>query len=285
MNRKGIVSKILFDCVEIIQYIFPILHAEIGLGNYLLNHLYTWVDYRIEKVTEEEMEKRKLFRTIIEEMELKEGELMEFLSGGGRLLIELKTERAELKELKQFRDEDDQFMHTTQERKEFDVRIKELNVEIKDLQEEKDRLNSLFQVKKIVYEVAKKELDEYKKKRGKKGEIRVKLETILAQYGISRPEYHGGDLTGVKVKVLLQNIDKIFEEFKTEIMSIDDRAADDNEVTTQIEMYTHLGFILDGIFSMARTKCGDLTNDMIDLIRRMNKAVLHFLYGDAYKCQ
>ena len=40
-------------------------------------------------------------------------------------------------------------------------------------------------------------------------------------------------------------------------------------------MYTHdLGFILDGIFSMGRTKCGELTDYIVYLTRRMIKATL-----------
>jgi hypothetical protein len=275
MNRKGIVMVELFDCVDVFEYIYPILHSEIGLGNYILNAFLTWVDYRIEMVTEEEMEKRKKFRTLIEEMEEKEEELNEYINGEGRVLVDLKIERAELKELKQSRDENGRYVHTAQQRKEIEEVIKQKNQEIKQLQEEKDRFDSALKVKKIVYQVGKAELDGYKKKRGKKGEVRVKLETQLLEYGISRPEYHGGDLTGVKVKVLLQNIDKIFLDFKTLIIGVDGRGADDDEVNSIIEMYTHLGFILDGIFSMGRTKCGELTDEIVDTTRRMIKAVLH----------
>ena len=142
------------------------------------------------------------------------------------------------------------------------------------MQEEKDRFDSALQVKKIVYQVAKAELDKYKTKRGKKGEVRVKLEIHLPEYGIDRPEYHGGDLTGVNVKVLLQNIDKIFLDFKSIIMDIEDRAAADDEVNSIIDMYTHLGFILDGIFSIERTKCGELSDDKVTLTKRMIKAAL-----------
>jgi hypothetical protein len=59
MNRKGIVMVELFDCVDVFEYIYPILHSEIGLGNYILNSFLTWVDYRIEMVSEEEMEEKE----------------------------------------------------------------------------------------------------------------------------------------------------------------------------------------------------------------------------------
>jgi hypothetical protein len=35
-NRQGCVEIELFDEIEVSQFIFPVLHAEIGLGNYLL---------------------------------------------------------------------------------------------------------------------------------------------------------------------------------------------------------------------------------------------------------
>ena len=101
------------------------------------------------------------------------------------------------------------------------------------------------------------------------------LETQLLKYGISRPEYHGGDLTGVKVKVLLQNIDHIFGDFRATLLGIDDRAADDNEIELILQMYSHLGFLLDGIFSLGRIKCGKLNDEQVSLTRRMVKATLH----------
>ena len=35
-NREGCVDIELFDCVDISQYIVPIFHCEIGLGNYMI---------------------------------------------------------------------------------------------------------------------------------------------------------------------------------------------------------------------------------------------------------
>ena len=51
MNRKGVVDVILFESVSIRLYIYPILHSEIGLGNFVLNSFFLWVNYRIENVT------------------------------------------------------------------------------------------------------------------------------------------------------------------------------------------------------------------------------------------
>jgi hypothetical protein len=68
-NRKGCVDIGLFDEVEVNQYIFPVLHAEIGLGNFLLKLFFEWVDFKIEEVSEEEREKNNHFEVIVSEME------------------------------------------------------------------------------------------------------------------------------------------------------------------------------------------------------------------------
>ena len=57
-NRKGITQIELLDCVDIMCYIYPILHSEIGLGNYLLNSFFDWLDFRIEEVPQKEKELR-----------------------------------------------------------------------------------------------------------------------------------------------------------------------------------------------------------------------------------
>ena len=98
-NRKGVVDVELLPTVEIQQYIYPILHAEIGLGNYILNSFFVWVDYRIENVTEEEMDKKRLMRGILEELETLEGQMRDFDKGE---LTDLKIERVNLKEVKGF---------------------------------------------------------------------------------------------------------------------------------------------------------------------------------------
>ena len=131
-----------------------------------------------------------------------------------------------------------------------------------------------MKLKKQVYMAAKTDLDKYRANRGKKGEVRINLENKLHEYGIRRPTYHGGDLTGVKIKQLLQSIDIIFEDFRQIIIVEEDRLADDDEVHKMTSMYSTLGFLFDGIFSLGRTKCGELSADVISLTRRMVNAFL-----------
>ena len=103
MNRKGVVGVELLDAIDVNQYIYPILHSEIGLGNYILNSFFEWVDYRIENATEDEINKKRLMIGIIGDMEIMKEQMTDFDNDE---LLDLKIERKHLKEVKSFRNED-----------------------------------------------------------------------------------------------------------------------------------------------------------------------------------
>ena len=274
-NRKGVRDIVLMDSIDIHQYVFPILHAEIGLGNYLLNQVMDWIDYRIENVPDEELEKRENYASLLIGLEEKQNEMEEFNRNEGSDLVDKKIERSELIELRSFRDEEGNYLHSPAEKRMISEMIHDLGVNIKQLQLEVKRRKAVIKLKRECLNKEAKELASLRKKRGKKGEIRIELEKVLKKHGIERPPYHGGDLTGVKVQVLFQNVDVIFGEFQEKVMAIQDRRADDDEVRQMFEMYIKLGFILDGIFSLARTKTGYLEQEDIDLQKRFVRSCIH----------
>ena len=47
---KGSVKTILFDSVPIENYIFSLLHAEIGVGNKIVYTYFDWINERIEPI-------------------------------------------------------------------------------------------------------------------------------------------------------------------------------------------------------------------------------------------
>ena len=108
---------------------------------------------------------------------------------------------------------------------------------------------------------------------------RQKMELKLQEYGIDRPTYHGGDLTGVKVKVLFQNVDVIMAEFKLICDECEEKGATDEEVDEMVGRYSHLGSLLDGVFSIARMPCGTVTLEDERLLERMIKAVMQMWRG------
>jgi hypothetical protein len=51
----------VWDFVQPENYIFPELHAEIGLLNNVLGNIYTFIDDQLEAVTQEELKSRNSF--------------------------------------------------------------------------------------------------------------------------------------------------------------------------------------------------------------------------------
>ena len=55
-EKKGCVLPMLFDSIPIENYIFSLLHVEIGVGNKILESFYNWITKYIEPLSKEEIE-------------------------------------------------------------------------------------------------------------------------------------------------------------------------------------------------------------------------------------
>ena len=54
-EKKGINQPLLFDAVPIENYIFSLLHTEIGVGNKIVENYFKWITERMRKMSEEEV--------------------------------------------------------------------------------------------------------------------------------------------------------------------------------------------------------------------------------------
>ena len=54
-EKKGINQPLLFDAVAIENYFFSLLHAEIGVGNKIIENYFLWITEIMEKMIEEEV--------------------------------------------------------------------------------------------------------------------------------------------------------------------------------------------------------------------------------------
>ena len=54
-KNKGINQPLLLYSVPIENYIFSLLHAEIGVGNKIVENYFLWITERMEKMSEEEV--------------------------------------------------------------------------------------------------------------------------------------------------------------------------------------------------------------------------------------
>ena len=53
--KKCSVKTLLFDSVPIKNYIFSLLHAEIGVGNKIIYTYFDWINERVEYITDDEL--------------------------------------------------------------------------------------------------------------------------------------------------------------------------------------------------------------------------------------
>lgn len=89
--------------------------------------------------------------------------------------------------------------------------------ECKDTVEEltKERSEMTAEVKKLLDAVSKKKkhLAKFRTdRRSEKESLYCKIDMILGEYDILRAEYHGGDLTGGHVKILMKKASQIMEQ-------------------------------------------------------------------------
>ena len=54
-EKKGINQPLLFDAVPIENYILSLLHAEIGVGDKIIENYFLWVTEKMEKMSKEEV--------------------------------------------------------------------------------------------------------------------------------------------------------------------------------------------------------------------------------------
>ena len=95
--------------------------------------------------------------------------------------------------------------------------------------------------------------------------IRDKLEAILLSFDIVRAAYHGGDLTGGDIIEFFNNVVEIFEQFHEVIKNSDkpDRC-DNDKIEHRCKKTKELCSLLDYMFSLARTECGKINDEIIE---------------------
>jgi hypothetical protein len=55
-NGKGCTDKPLFNAIPICNFVIPILHIIIGIGNSLVDCIFEWIEERIEKLTPDQIQ-------------------------------------------------------------------------------------------------------------------------------------------------------------------------------------------------------------------------------------
>jgi len=69
-EKKGIIGEVIWDFIEISNYIFPHLHFEIGVVNMVLENVYSFIEEQVEVISPEEKVARN--NIIISEISLEQ---------------------------------------------------------------------------------------------------------------------------------------------------------------------------------------------------------------------
>jgi hypothetical protein len=56
---KGMVEYMIWDAIEPGNFLFSVLHVQIGLVDNIITWMHSWIDERVENISEEEVDSRE----------------------------------------------------------------------------------------------------------------------------------------------------------------------------------------------------------------------------------
>ena len=269
---KGCTDAPLLDAVPIEDYIIPILHILIGMGNRLIGSIFEWIKARVEKRSPQQIAITNLVYGAQLNYNRASEDFNAWIERDGILLTEKQIEKKRLKDELSERDDNGIFIiHERIRRREMNDQIKVLLQEIKALQLEKkqvtdtrmecskqltiikaDAKKSMAALGKITYPVC--------------DEIEDKI--LKVKHGITKSHYHGGEYNGKGMLKLMTNSDTLMKDFcnyKIEKIPENERASN-TEVQEITSKYSKILLVFDKIFSTARSSTGSLSDDDIALL-------------------
>jgi hypothetical protein len=132
---RGCTKVPLFDSVPIENYIVPVLHILIGVGNSLVNAVFEFVDERIERLPEQLVVARNNINTAEINLDDAEADYNDWLQNDGITLSECMLERSHIIRQMKDRNEDGSLViKPGDEKRRLNARKSELNATMKRLQ-------------------------------------------------------------------------------------------------------------------------------------------------------
>lgn len=206
VRMKGIKTYPL-TTIPFSRFIFSGLHAGIGIGNRLIQHLEAFIDIEIEEQSHEEFQLRRTLKS--EEIEIKElrekKDAWNESSLGSRLLTskqnKLKKTSLELKNVGL-----DAATKGNKEREE-----QALTKEISELVNTRDDFKNQIQILGNSIRDMKKKLEPFTKNRKIAEEsVYTAVDRIFQKYGANRAHYFGRAFEGVDIRKIMASSDDLF---------------------------------------------------------------------------
>jgi hypothetical protein len=277
--RKGITEDPLFDSVELTNYILSLLHIESGVGNQLLKMLLDWIDMRLENIGEDELDIRDEYYEALMEYEIHDDRWTEWKNLKETELATLQLERKTLNDWADARQDNSRsFVLSVAERNDIKAQSKEMAAHISVLVSQQSELQAARKVHGQLLQARKKKLAT-KRKDWTKSDMPIHnaFETFLRKYGVDRAAHQGGDLTGVSIGIMFNRSELIFEDFQKYLYDKNtacDREWDNDEIADVLKRFKELFVLCDYLFSLARTKTGDVTEAIMANASTCIKAVM-----------
>jgi len=267
-NKKGVVEVPLIDTIPIDHTIFSLLHAEIGVGNKILDSFLEWVDYEVENLSEEEITARNDHLKAIDDHKDKVETHTQWLNVNSTDLADLRSERMEINVWMKEKG------LTVDEKKSGLMESKRLSSSINMLVKGRNEIEAVVTTYNKVVQKLKKIADSLKSKRGPNSPVRLDLENCLVEFLIIRAKYHGGNLEGKTVSKFFQDAIEIFETMKPYLVLSPNKACDESEIDDMIKRYVEICTLFDGLFSVARTKSGEADDTICDKAQKYVSAIM-----------
>jgi hypothetical protein len=250
--------------VPIENYIVPVLHILIGVGNALVNAVFEFVDERIERLPEQLIVARNNINTAEINLDDAEVDYNDWLQNDGITLSECMIEKSNIIQQLKGRNEDGSLViRAGDEKRHLNARKTELNGTIKRLQAcKKEKLQRVEGLKRILRAMndARREVEKDLGKISRPIWEQIE-EGCFVKLGIERPYYHGGKYNGKATIKLLSDAQKVIDAVKDFILTKVPEATrcSDDEVIKQMNVFVDFFTVFDSIFSNSRTPVGHLS--------------------------
>jgi hypothetical protein len=262
----------IWSFIPVNKMLSPLLHYLIGLGNDLVENFFTWLDIRVEKLTPEEIQARNMYLLAAIAVDAAEEELEEKKHDLTQVVQVRIGINASLKRRRDLTPE----------------QLAELNTQKRDISEQevaaregKNTAESKVKVAKSAKEQSKKVEAALRKSIGKKDKtVRAWIEhEIFVLFKVSFSKYHGGDMEGPSIRIIMQRGPEIFGEIASYLktvrivegegglMEVEEEQAvlpiTEEEIDETCENHGRMGLLLDSVLSKLNSRRGSVTPALI----------------------
>lgn len=250
--RKGVKENPFYDAtIEVKDYITPILHLQIGLGNDIFCHLLDWIDRDVEKISSDEQLTRDTLAAMDDIIGAKVLERTDFdSSDAGQAL---KSTQGHVKRLHEKIQQQPTDPQTDAKKAEFHADLNDARTKLKAQEAARKKLADDILKLRMRKKKNLEKLREYRKarKRTENG-IEHAINKIVHLYKIVREAYHGGAFNGVCIRRLMADATKIIDLIK-DLLLTESKGHVSNETIAKVcDDHAKLLTCLDGAFSALR---------------------------------